>query len=770
MSSFASTFNTAQKQIKGIDGDISKVEKSSQKTSKGFNSMGDGASKTEKQLKSFDKEIKNVDKSSDKASKSFLGFGEGVKKVFKVGAGLLASIGIAGALGQSIELASSLSEVQNVVDTTFASSSVQIDTWSKTALNSFGLSELQAKQFSGTMGAMLKSTGLTGGSIVDMSKKLTGLSGDIASFYNISQEDAFEKIRSGISGEAEPLKALGINMSVANMEAFAMSQGIKTAYSKMSQAQQATLRYNYILKATKDVQGDFSKTSGGFANQLRLAKTNIQQMGASIASHALPFLSKLLQLFNRYVTIDSLNMAFVGIIGTIKKLGPLKSIVSDVITQLIQGFTSSNIGQQPTIWQNIGKVVHTVINLIRDGMPIARHAIMDLWVTIEQTAKFVMNNWPTIKAIILGIGGAAGTFITITKAIKLYQVTLGMARKVIDLVKNSQQLLNIVMGKNPVLMIVIAIAALVGIFIYLYKTNDKVRKAVNSAFNSMKNGVSAAFKQIKNVWQTVLKPAFTAIGQFVKTQLAPLFKKAFNTIGDVVKVTFKVCEWAWNTILKPIFNILLAYIENVLLPLWKFAFGAIATAVKAGFNVISNLWNNSLKPIFNGILDFISGVFTGNWSKAWNGIKEIFGGIWNGLKETIKAPLNFMIEAINFIIRSVNKLNINVPSILGITPGFHIGFNIPEVPKLATGGYIKHRPGGILANIGEGKEDEVVTPLSKLKGMMNSSGGRIVYNPQIIIQGNASKEDVQEALDISQAKFNRMMDKYFKNKNRVAFD
>lgn len=103
-----------------------------------------------------------------------------------------------------------------------------------------------------------------------MSKKLTELSADMASFYNLSNDMAFEKIRSGISGETEPLKQLGINMSVANLEAYALSQGIRTSFQNMDQASQTLLRYNYLLSVTGDAQGDFARTSNSWANQVKL--------------------------------------------------------------------------------------------------------------------------------------------------------------------------------------------------------------------------------------------------------------------------------------------------------------------------------------------------------------------------------------------------------------------------------------------------------------------------------------------------------------------
>ena len=107
----------------------------------------------------------------------------------------------------SIKLASDLSEVQNVVDVTFGENAKAINDWSKKAATSFGMSELQAKQFNGTIGAMFKSMGLGSQDVLSMSQGITGLAGDFASFYNLKPEEAFEKLRSGISGEVKVLTA-----------------------------------------------------------------------------------------------------------------------------------------------------------------------------------------------------------------------------------------------------------------------------------------------------------------------------------------------------------------------------------------------------------------------------------------------------------------------------------------------------------------------------------------------------------------------------------
>lgn len=196
----------------------------------------------------------------------------------------------------AIGVASDLNEVQNVVDTTFGDGSAKIDEWAKNAAEAFGESELQAKQFTSTLGAMFKSMGVGQADMEEMSMSLAGLAGDMASFYNLDPTEAFEKLRSGISGETEPLKQLGINMSVVNLEAFAMSEGITKSYQEMTQAEQATLRYQYIMSATADAQGDFANTSDSLANQQRILQLEIQTLAAEIGQDLMPIAQEILTI------------------------------------------------------------------------------------------------------------------------------------------------------------------------------------------------------------------------------------------------------------------------------------------------------------------------------------------------------------------------------------------------------------------------------------------------------------------------------------------
>lgn len=191
--------------------------------------------------------------------------------------------------GESIQLASDLEEVQNVVDVTFGTEgSKSIEKWATEAINKFGLTELQAKRYASTLGAMMKSNGMTEEQILDVSTGLAGLAADMASFYNLSFDEAFSKIQSGMAGMSMPLRQLGIDMTETSVAAFAAAEGYETAYSKMSEQEQMLIRYQYLMHATADAQGDFARTSDSYANSQRRIATGMDTLKAQLGEALLP--------------------------------------------------------------------------------------------------------------------------------------------------------------------------------------------------------------------------------------------------------------------------------------------------------------------------------------------------------------------------------------------------------------------------------------------------------------------------------------------------
>lgn len=257
--------------------------------------------------------------------------------LFKTAVGFKAIQGLIDFGKSAIDLGSDITEVENVVDVAFGSMSDKAYKFATTAKEQFGLSELAAKQYSGTMMAMLKSSGVAQSAASDMSISLAGLAGDMASFFNLDTDVAFQKIRAGISGEIEPLRQLGINMSVANMEAYALSQGITTSYNAMTQAEKATLRYNYLMSVTSDMQGDFARTAGTWANQVRLLTLNFQSLSAVIGqgliAGILPAIQALNALMSKLMQAANVFRNFMYVLMG-KKLKGSQSVVSDIVSNL----------------------------------------------------------------------------------------------------------------------------------------------------------------------------------------------------------------------------------------------------------------------------------------------------------------------------------------------------------------------------------------------------------------------------------------------------
>lgn len=276
----------------------------------------------EAQTRAYYEELQKVQQQTKKATNAVEKQTEKIKSAFgKIGKAVAVAFSVTALIsfGKScIELGSALAEVQNVVDVTFGAMSETINHFARDALEQFGLSETSAKKYTSTLGAMLKSMGIATNQAAEMSMEMTGLAADMASFYNLETDVAFEKIRAGISGETEPLKQLGINMSVANMEAYALSQGITKAYSAMSQQEQAILRYNYLLSVTADAQGDFARTSDGWANQVRVLTERFNALKAAIGQGLIAVLTPVIRMLNQLLAkILTVTDAFSNFISKI---------------------------------------------------------------------------------------------------------------------------------------------------------------------------------------------------------------------------------------------------------------------------------------------------------------------------------------------------------------------------------------------------------------------------------------------------------------------
>lgn len=229
---------------------------------------------------------------------SFNGLGSVVKKIGILIGGAFAIGKLAQFGKECVELGSNLTEVQNVVDVTFTTMSDKVNEFAKNAMTSAGLSETMAKRYVGTFGAMSKSFGFSEAQAYDMSTALTQLTGDVASFYNISQDLAYIKLKSVFTGETETLKDLGVVMTQSALDQFALANGYGKTTSAMTEQEKVALRLAFVQKQLSAASGDFIRTSGSWANQVRVMQLQLQSLKATVGQGLINLFTPVLRVIN----------------------------------------------------------------------------------------------------------------------------------------------------------------------------------------------------------------------------------------------------------------------------------------------------------------------------------------------------------------------------------------------------------------------------------------------------------------------------------------
>lgn len=181
-----------------------------------------------------------------------------------------------------LKLGSDLVEVQNVVDVSFPRMTAQVDAFAKSAITNFGMSELAAKKFMGSFGAMSRAYGFNEAKAEEMSETLTALVGDVSSFYNIDQEDAYAKLSAVFTSETEALKHLGVVMTQNALDEYALANAYGKTTTKMTEQEKVALRYAFVQDQLKLATGDFIRTQDSWANQTRVLSLRFDQLKASL--------------------------------------------------------------------------------------------------------------------------------------------------------------------------------------------------------------------------------------------------------------------------------------------------------------------------------------------------------------------------------------------------------------------------------------------------------------------------------------------------------
>lgn len=438
------------------------------------------------------------------------------KKTGKMLAGAFAVKGLTSFAKDCIELGSDLTEVQNVVDVVFPTMNKKVNEFAQNAASTFGLSETMAKKFTGTFGAMANAFGFSEKESYKMSTALTGLAGDVASFYNISQDEAFTKLKSVFSGETETLKDLGIVMTQTALDQYALANGFGKTTSAMTEQEKVALRYAFVQQQLQNATGDFSRTSDQWANQIRILSLQFDSLKASIGQG----------LINLFLPI-------VKVINTV--LGKLMTLANAFksFTAMIMGkkSTGASISLDKTA-ASAGKVSDS-LNKATGASNSLNKSTKKVGDTAKKTAKKIsgLMGFDQINKLTetKGTSGSNGN-----KGSGTGSAGSGASGGTVDMG-------SLPAGENEK-------ATKLG------KGYDNLRKAIDKlrvAFSAFSKVAIGAFKWI---WKNMLVP----LGKWTMQKLAPklieLLAAALNVLTAVCKALQPLWQWAWDHLFKPLAN------------------------------------------------------------------------------------------------------------------------------------------------------------------------------------------------------------------------
>lgn len=568
-------------------------------------------------------EIGNLDNKVSGLTQSFKRVGSAIKSAFSVATIIYFTKQIVNVSKELTKLGSDLMEVQNVVDVTFGGLNTAINRFANNALESFGLSELSAKKFTSTLGAMLKSMGFATDQAAAMSIELAGLAGDMASFYNLEPEEAFNKIRAGISGETEPLKQLGINLSVANLEAFALAQGIGKAYSAMTQQEQTLLRYNYLLAVTADAQGDFARTSGSWANQTRILSERFKALKATIGQGLINAFLPVIKLINKLL----------------EGLQVLANAFRDFTAMLFGDASKSSGGGSSSGISSIGDAMDNVSESIGSAASGAQKLdtstgnIAKNTERAEEAAKRYLASFDEINKL-----GEPEIFEEDSGIDDIGDINFDIP----DF--GSLDLENLDLGEMTVDM--------------------DIKDELSPKFEKIVNKIKELLEPLKKIDFSNLKESLSKLGE------------SFKNLGSVIG---NALEWAWYNILVPFAEWTIEEAAPALINLLAEAFDFLAIILKGLGPLAVKLWENFLQPLASWAGDRVVDLI--------NGLADALDRIGTWISNNHEPVNNFFILLTSIAgslgtFAGISKLIEYIKAVIAMAP--EVGLLTAMFPKLST--------------------------------------------------------------------------------------
>ena len=278
-----------------------------------------------------------------------------------------------------VKFASDAAESANKVDVVFGEQAAAIQSWAQTSASAVGIARSEALEAAGTFGNLFTTMGLGQQTSADMSMAIVELAADLASFNNIDPSIALEKLRAGLVGEAEPLRALGVNLTEAEVKAKAMAMGLADANGEVDTAAKVQARYALILEQTTNAQGDFVRTSDGLANQQRILSATLKDLGAAFGEFIIPHVqaaaAALLPYLEQLKALSPETQKVILVAGGLAAaLGPVLMIVGQIAMALpaLSGALAALVSPIGLVVAAVGGLVAAWVYMYRENETVRR--------------------------------------------------------------------------------------------------------------------------------------------------------------------------------------------------------------------------------------------------------------------------------------------------------------------------------------------------------------------------------------------------------------
>lgn len=595
--------------------------------------------KSQKATKKLNKETtsleKNLKKTGTTGAKSMQQISSGANKSSKSIGGLKASLGkIAGILAagfsiqalvnmgkEAVNLASDLTEVQNVVDTAFGSMSQKMEDFADTAIETYGISKLTAKNIGSTYTAMARGMGQSLDEATDKALEMTGRVADIASFYNLTIDRANTIGRAVYSGETEPLKQIGVIMTENQLAAFALANGYDTLYKNMNAAQKLEVRQAYFLSQTNLAAGDFVKTQNSWSNQTKILSERWKEFLSVLGTGLIQILAPALKFLNQFVSSMTAALTafnkFLGINTEVSATGAAGiADIADSMDDVASNTEAANDAQKDLLG------TYDKLNVISQDTSSGASGVgggagaggLDITETVdEDKTKFLDSQVGKMKKILDGFSNYVKT-------------NFGDTFKNIgtDMKKNMSNTKTIFSG------ILEDIKALIPPFINYLNTDFPAM--INTALATAGNVINGTWDSLNLVlstsWDSYIYPIFSKFitdGLPVLTQFETEVIDIFNTLFNSIKNIF---DTLWLEAVVPFLDLLATAkisIIDIIAGLWEDYGKPIAEAIKTAISDTADTFLNKWDTIFKPIWDTLISALDEMWTEHIAPLLEKFG-------------------------------------------------------------------------------------------------------------------------------------------------